>query len=124
MVPADDPADGPPLGSGSTSTRIRAIDILCSREQHHMLHRGNRDFEVTMSAFLLHHPDIDLESRPERDAASQEIVRVVRQRDGRFLAKTRRGTWKDVGDEWAARWVAMDLRRMANTLEDDTTASE
>lgn len=113
----NDSSGNAPVHPISTSTRIRPIDILCSREPQYAEHRGNQEYMVTVSAFLLHHPDIDLDSWQERTAAGQEIVQVIRARDGRFLAKTRRGTWKDVGDEFAVRWVALHLRRMATDLE-------
>ena len=114
-LPVNDNNDAParPI---SNSTRIRPIDILCSTEPQYAVHRGNQDYAVTVSAYMLQHPHRDLERLQERVITSREIVEICRARDARFLAKTRRGTWKDVGDELAVRWVSLHLRRMAENM--------
>eukprot|EP00541_Cyclophora_tenuis_P018344 CAMPEP_0116563188 /NCGR_PEP_ID=MMETSP0397-20121206/12588_1 /TAXON_ID=216820 /ORGANISM="Cyclophora tenuis, Strain ECT3854" /LENGTH=133 /DNA_ID=CAMNT_0004089591 /DNA_START=131 /DNA_END=532 /DNA_ORIENTATION=- len=92
--------------------RICSNDVLCSTIPRYVNHVGNQDYALAVAAYLLRHPRINLARVDERVAASRDIVGIIRYRRGRFLAKTRRGTWKEIGDELALRWVSRQLRRM------------
>uniref|UniRef100_A0A7S1D3Z7 DUF6824 domain-containing protein n=1 Tax=Cyclophora tenuis TaxID=216820 RepID=A0A7S1D3Z7_CYCTE len=99
--------------------RIRNNDILCSTIPRYAAHVGNQDFNLVLSAYLLHRRTVALERVEERVGVARDVVQMMRQRQSRFLAKTRRGTWKDIGDDLAVRWISRRLRRMVENDGND-----
>lgn len=97
----------------SKFTSVRPVDVICSREPRFANHKGNQDYALTIMDCLLHHPSVNMDVKDwDWTAVSKHIVYVIRGRGGRFLGKTRVGTWADIGDGLATRWVTQHLRQV------------
>eukprot|EP00541_Cyclophora_tenuis_P019437 CAMPEP_0116565886 /NCGR_PEP_ID=MMETSP0397-20121206/14139_1 /TAXON_ID=216820 /ORGANISM="Cyclophora tenuis, Strain ECT3854" /LENGTH=122 /DNA_ID=CAMNT_0004092693 /DNA_START=42 /DNA_END=410 /DNA_ORIENTATION=- len=111
--------------SSSNSTTIQSTDILCSSMEQYKNHSGNQLLLHEITTYLAQRQyDAALSQQQQeiinvtksRVEASYSIIGIMRNRHkGRFLAKTKRGTWKDVGDALALRWVSLYIKRHAES---------
>mmetsp|Transcript_13076 Transcript_13076/g.22224 ORF Transcript_13076/g.22224 Transcript_13076/m.22224 type:complete len:202 (-) Transcript_13076:416-1021(-) len=96
----------------SDPRKIQGNDVLCGvLSPPYSTHVGNRRYAILVSGYLATHPPIEIVQ--DRVRAAVEIVGRVRSvQRGRFLARTKRGPWKDIGDRLAIRWVSLHLKRV------------
>mmetsp|Transcript_9916 Transcript_9916/g.22891 ORF Transcript_9916/g.22891 Transcript_9916/m.22891 type:complete len:286 (-) Transcript_9916:15-872(-) len=98
----------------SDPSRIQPYDVLCDRnDERAPKHYGNRKFALVVSAYTTKHKNLHITEK--RANVAKAIVQTVRRCEpgGRFLAKTKHGTWKDIGDRLAVRWVGLILKKSA-----------
>jgi len=93
------------------SARVQRFDVLCSSDPSHVVHTGNTYLQDVAEGYLTENPAVRINMTEERVTASVHIIGAIRNHKGRFLAKTKRGTWKDVGNQLALRWVSLYLKR-------------
>mmetsp|Transcript_30575 Transcript_30575/g.70468 ORF Transcript_30575/g.70468 Transcript_30575/m.70468 type:complete len:211 (+) Transcript_30575:101-733(+) len=94
-------------------SRIQLHDVLCDRnDKMAPVHYGNHRFALLVTACIMRCND-DLHVAENRKRVAWIIIQVVRNCNpgGRFLAKTKYGTWKDIGDKLAIRWVGLILKK-------------
>ena len=94
------------------TNRIQVNDVLCGvRTAPYIFHVGNVRYAQAVASYLETHAPVV--TRQDSIEAASAIIRFVRtHRRGRFLAKTKRGTWKDIGDHLATLWVCLHLKRI------------
>mmetsp|Transcript_17910 Transcript_17910/g.30488 ORF Transcript_17910/g.30488 Transcript_17910/m.30488 type:complete len:135 (-) Transcript_17910:180-584(-) len=93
--------------------RIQSTDILCDDKTSILTgHEGNRQLDRIIEDLLrAGGPD-----HQNRAALSLRAILTIRQQtNARFLAKTGRGTWKEMGNDFAQRWLLDNVL----LLEDD-----
>ena len=99
------------------SSRIQREDILCCHDLPYAAHVGNRMYVIRLSLYLENHPTASSSTTAvmtveERFKASMDMVKIIRTKQrGRFLAKTKKGTWKDIGDSLAVKWISLHIKR-------------
>jgi len=94
--------------------RVQAFDIFCDRNDESAPgHYGNRKLGLVVSTCTKRYSNLHIPK--ERAKVARIIVQTVRNCEpgGRFLAKTKRGTWKDIGDRLAVRWVGLVIKKAA-----------
>ena len=89
-------------------SRVRAIDIICQASVAAANHPGNRAYAITFSEYIERN-DPNLEDQVARQQASEAIVNRCHQVGARFLARTRRDTWKQISENLAQHWVLQQL---------------
>mmetsp|Transcript_10838 Transcript_10838/g.25125 ORF Transcript_10838/g.25125 Transcript_10838/m.25125 type:complete len:390 (+) Transcript_10838:1145-2314(+) len=102
--------------------RIQPLDVLCdSRDDRISGHYGNRQFGLLVDTHMTRYQkDLVLLADAEmRAKVAREIVQTVRMCEpgGRFLAKTKYGTWRDIGDKLAVRYVGLILKKSVKPLK-------
>eukprot|EP00541_Cyclophora_tenuis_P017217 CAMPEP_0116556588 /NCGR_PEP_ID=MMETSP0397-20121206/8777_1 /TAXON_ID=216820 /ORGANISM="Cyclophora tenuis, Strain ECT3854" /LENGTH=327 /DNA_ID=CAMNT_0004081969 /DNA_START=296 /DNA_END=1279 /DNA_ORIENTATION=- len=89
---------------------VQIWDVLCDRHDSCCAnHFGNRRFAVMVCMIITKQTNEDLLKVDVRVRAARSIIHSVR-RNGRFLARTKRNTWKDIGDNLAIRWASLILK--------------
>uniref|UniRef100_A0A7S1DAZ9 DUF6824 domain-containing protein n=1 Tax=Cyclophora tenuis TaxID=216820 RepID=A0A7S1DAZ9_CYCTE len=92
-------------------TKIQRTDVLCNNQMPYARHTGNHLYALIVAKYINGHPPV-VEVK-ERVKAALNIIKTVRQEHhGRFLAKTKRGTWKDIGDKLAVKWISLHFKRI------------
>jgi len=98
-------------------SQIQAYDVLCDRnDERAPKHYGNRKFALVVAASKSKYKNLRMFPEKRADVA-KTIVQTIRKCEpgGRFLAKTKSGTWKDIGDGLAVRWVGLILEKTVAT---------
>lgn len=104
----------------NTSDRVQRLDVMCDRHDKRCAkHFGNRRFAIIVCMFMSKNPN--LEDPNVCQEVAKAIIDIIRP-EGRFLAKTKRNTWRDIGNELAVRWVSLILKTaVQHALEGDKT---
>ena len=104
-------------------SRVRVNDVVCdTRDAATQLHPANRYLTSLIIDILSNHetgasPLRIVNDRNERFRLARELVRIIKENyDGRFLARTTRGTLKEMSNELAMRWTSGALRRSASGM--------
>eukprot|EP00586_Coscinodiscus_wailesii_P011149 CAMPEP_0172497426 /NCGR_PEP_ID=MMETSP1066-20121228/99719_1 /TAXON_ID=671091 /ORGANISM="Coscinodiscus wailesii, Strain CCMP2513" /LENGTH=121 /DNA_ID=CAMNT_0013270197 /DNA_START=217 /DNA_END=579 /DNA_ORIENTATION=- len=85
-------------------------DVLCGRGGATNNHVGNRRFRQLVTS---HQPTYLVARKREKKVIAREIVKIVRERGGRFLKKNDQvggSVWVDVGDDRAVEKTSQTLR--------------
>mmetsp|Transcript_3979 Transcript_3979/g.6806 ORF Transcript_3979/g.6806 Transcript_3979/m.6806 type:complete len:220 (-) Transcript_3979:52-711(-) len=120
--------------------RVGTWDVLCDRyDERCMDHVGNRRFAILVCMFMTKGQDLfDVSIRiriaraiihtihttsanptsttgDDGDDGDQKSCR--RYRGGRFLAKTKRNTWKEIDETLAIKWISLILKTAAHNVK-------
>jgi len=105
--------------TGNCLDRVQIWDVMCDRRDVRCAnHFGNRRFAIIVCMHMAKNQD--LLNVDVRVRVARSIIHTIRngRPGGRFLAKTKRNTWKDIGDNLALRWVSLILKTAAiNAIE-------
>lgn len=112
---------------GISDSGVTKLDVLCGRGGLTNNHYGNRIFRQLVSE---HRPRYCSVPKSKKAVVSQEIVREIRSRGGRFLRKNE-NCWYDVGDKKAIYKTSQALREghttssksQGNCVDDTATLS-
>eukprot|EP00934_Nitzschia_sp_Nitz4_P006182 Nitzschia sp. Nitz4//scaffold60_size111251//44311//45485//NITZ4_004146-RA/size111251-augustus-gene-0.121-mRNA-1//-1//CDS//3329555561//6172//frame0 len=92
-------------GNGILDCKVS--DVLSGRGGGTNLHPGNRHYRALI---LSHRHEYDLANKTNKPQVARKIVKLVRDRGGRFLRKERDGLYYDIGDEAAREKTSQALR--------------
>ena len=83
-------------------------------------HYGNQTFALLVSTRITAADNLrDLLVPSERVPVARDIVGEIRNSGGRFLARTKKGTLKDIDNELAIRWASLCIRRAVESSIND-----
>ena len=98
---------------------VQIWDVACDRTDERCAnHFGNRRFAVITCIFMA--KNFDLLRQDVRRRVAAQVVRIIEEGNpfGRFLGKTTRGTWKQLDQDLAVRWVSSILKTAAENAEE------
>ena len=93
-------------------SRWQPNDVLCSYETRFSSFVGNQSLNIVVKDFLHSHPQYDMGITQDRAVVSEKIVKIIHQRNGRFLARTKQGSWKEICPDLALRWLSLYIKRL------------
>mmetsp|Transcript_16742 Transcript_16742/g.28386 ORF Transcript_16742/g.28386 Transcript_16742/m.28386 type:complete len:331 (-) Transcript_16742:597-1589(-) len=94
--------------------QVQPWDVMCDRYDPRCAeHFGNRRFAIIVCMFMT--KDQDLFDVSVRIRVARAIIHTIHNGEpgGRFLAKTRRSTWKEIDDTLAIKWISLILKTAA-----------
>ena len=101
--------------------RVQREDVVCDRNDPRCaVHYGNQMFALLVSTRITAAENLrDLLVPSERVPVARDIVGEIRNSGGRFLARTKKGTLKDIDNELAIRWASLCIRRAVESSIND-----
>ena len=94
---------------------VRSTDVLLGRGGFTNHFPGNRHFRKLIVQYQIPYFQA---SKADKPKIADEIVRVIRNSNGRFLKKISSGEWRDVGDTRAREKVSQALREKGPELKE------
>ena len=96
--------------------KVHSYDVICDQTDRN--HYGNKRFGIVICMFLA--KDYNMKDVSVRVRVGSSVIRTIKDGDphgGRFLARTTKGSWREVSDELAIKWISLILKRAALALE-------
>ena len=100
--------------------KVHLWDVMCDRKDPRCPgHFGNRRFSIIVCMYMS--KDYNLKDVTVRVRIARSIILTVRNGDpgGRFLARTTRGTWKEIDDTLAIKWISLILKVADQKTDED-----
>ena len=91
----------------SRGNTVNESDVLCGRGGATNNHIGNKMFRALVTE---HQQEYLGAKKKDKALVSNRIVRLIRQKGGRFLRRGDGGVWTDVGDKKATEKTSQALR--------------
>mmetsp|Transcript_22666 Transcript_22666/g.38537 ORF Transcript_22666/g.38537 Transcript_22666/m.38537 type:complete len:186 (-) Transcript_22666:182-739(-) len=114
-----------PIGGSNIRdmSRVQKMDVICNlRDARCARHPGNQRLAIVtsrcMATYQATHDFLDPRDRVQ---VARDVVQTIRgssnnnnqDNNARFLARTKRNTFRDIGDRLALRFVSLIIRRAA-----------
>jgi hypothetical protein len=105
-------------------TRIDApseFDVVCSQNRVYRYHRGNREYDAMLEAYLIHYIAANGNKQEVMRITKEIVSKMQFQFGSRFLNHDRNGAWEEASDAFARDEVrhalAFQARSMAQFLQ-------
>lgn len=100
--------------------KVYNVDVMCdAKDKRCPNHIGNKRITELFSLYLMK-KDNDMKDVSVRVRISREVILAIKSSEphsGRFLARTVKGSWKEIDDTLAIKWISLVLKRASIELE-------